>query len=303
MLMLLSTEHYIAFSRIFMMYLASSLHIPMYAFIEDENRVAQSLGKIYKTLREESEKCEAEVQKKLEELRKENGCKKSEAIELTDTTDVEDAKVVQETKQVQGTKPVKDNKPVKKYRPVTNPAQAGITLLAAGLGMIPAGQGLPAVSLPPVTVANLLGSLSDNESALATFFGVNPNRPSTKSIDSFALTLQDIGFIPLHGPKEPGFQNQKEVAPEDRRMRLVLGVNGLLTSKDDVCSPWKRLGSQNEVYAVRWETESLEKIGSAFETLLKSKAWAQCQKDLDRTPSKSKSPSGVSHVHANFPKF
>lgn len=288
MLMLLSTEHYIAYARIFMMYLASSLHIPMYILVEDENRIARSLGKIYKTLCEESEKCEAEEQKKLEGLKKANECKKPDPVENNDTTDAEDAKVVQATKQVQGTKPVKDNKPSKKYRPVANPAQAGTALLAAGLGMVPAGQGLPAVSLPPVTVANLLGSLSDNESALATFFGVNPNRPSTKSIDSFALILQDIGFIPLHGPKDPGFQNQKDLAPEDRRMRLVLCVNGLLTTKDEVCSPWKRLGSQNEVYAVRWEIESLEKIGSAFETLLKSKAWAECQKDLKRTPSKLK---------------
>ncbi|KAI7788732.1 transmembrane and coiled-coil domain-containing protein 4 [Diaporthe eres] len=284
MLMLLSTEHYIAYSRVFMMYLASSLHIPMYAFIEDENRVARSLSKIYKTLCHESEKCESEEQKKLEELKKANECKRPDAVEHTDTMDAEDTKGVQETKQVQGTRPVKDNKPLRKYRPITNPAQAGTTLLAAGLGMVPAGQGLPAVSLPPVTVANLLGSLSDNESALATFFGVNANRPSTKSIDSFALTLQDIGFIPLHSPKESGFQNQKDVAPEDRRMRLVLCVNGLLTPNDDVCSPWKRLGSHNEVYAVRWETETLEKIGSAFETLLKSKAWAECQKDLNRTP-------------------
>lgn len=260
----------------------------MYVLVEDENRIARSLGKIYKTLSDESEKCEADEQKKLEELKKANECKKPDPVENNDTADAEDTKVVQETKQVQGTKPVKDSKPSKKYRPVANPAQAGTTLLAAGLGMVPAGQGLPAVSLPPVTVANLLGSLSDNESALATFFGVNPNRPSTKSIDSFALILQDIGFIPLHGPKEPGFQNQKDIVPEDRRMRLVLCVNGLLTAEDEVCSPWKRLGSQHEVYAVRWETESLEKIGSAFETLLKSKAWAECQKDLKRTPSKLK---------------
>lgn len=290
MLMLLSTEHYIAYSHIFMMYLASSLHIPMYALIEDENRVAQSLGKIYKTLCDESEKCEAEEQKKVEELKKANECKKSDAVEHTDTTDAEEIKAVHETKQVQGTKPVKDTRPLRKYRPVTNPVQAGTTLLAAGLGMMPAGQGLPAVSLPPVTVANLLGSLSDNESTLATFFGVNPNRPSTKSIDSFALTLQDIGFIPLHGPEESGFQNQKDVAPEDRRMRLVLCVNGLLTDKDDVGSHWKKLGSQNEIYIVRWETETLEKIGSAFETLLKSKAWAECQKELNRTPSKLNRP-------------
>lgn len=288
MLMLLSTEHYIAYARIFMMYLASSLHIPMYALVEDENRVAQCLGNIYKALCEESEKCEAEEQKKLEELRKANEWNKPSSVENNDITDAEDTKAVQETKQVQGTKPVKESKPSKKYRPVANPAQAGTALLAAGLGMIPAGQGLPAVSLPPVTVANLLGSLSDNESALATFFGVNPSRPSAKSIDSFALILQDIGFIPLQGPKEPGFQNQKDLAPEDRRMRLVLCVNGLLTTQDEVCSPWKCLGSQNEVYVVRWETETLEKIGSAFETLLKSKAWTECRKELNRTPSKLK---------------
>lgn len=299
MLMLLSTEHYIAYSRVFMMYLASSLHIPLYALIEDENRIARSLGKIYKSLCDESEKCEAEEQKKLEEIKKTSECKKPDAVEHTDTTDAEDTKVVQKTKQVQGTRPVKDSKPVRKYRPVTNPAQAGTTLLAAGLGMVPAGQGLPAVSLPPVTVANLLGSLSENENALATFFGVNPNRPSTKSIDSFALTLSDIGFIPLHVFKESGFQNQKDVAPEDRRMRLVVCVNGLLTPKDDICSPWKRLGSQNEVYAVRWETESLEKIGSAFETLLKSKAWAECRKELKSTPSKLGSPRGGFRVQAD----
>lgn len=300
MLMLLSTEHYIAYSRIFMMYLASSLHVPMFAFIEDENRVARSLGKIYKTLCDESQKCEAEEQKKLEELKKANECKKSDSLENADTTDAEETKAVQGTKQAQGTKPVKDTRPLRKYRPVTNPAQAGAVLLAAGLGMVPAGQGLPAISLPPITVANLLGSLSDSESALATFFGVNPSRPSTKSIDSFALTLQDIGFIPLHGPKESGFRNQKDIAPEDRRMRLILCVNGLLTSKDDVGSPFKRLGSQNEVYAVRWETESLEKIGGAFETLLKSKAWAECQKELDRTPSKLKPPLAGCRTQANL---
>jgi hypothetical protein len=285
--MLLSTEHYIAYARMFLMYFASSLHIPMYVLVEDENRIARSLGKIYKTLCDESEKCEAEEQKKLEELKKANECNKPDLVEKNDATDAENIKVVQETKQVHGAKPAKD-KPSKKYRPVANPAQAGAALLAAGLGMVPAGQGLPAHSLPPVTVANLLGSLSDHEGALATFFGVNPNRPSTKSIDSFALVLQDIEFVRLHGPKEPGFQNQKDIAPQDRRMRLVLCVNGLLTDGDGICSPWKSLGSQNEVYAVRWETESLEKIGSAFGTLLKCKAWAECQKALKRTPSKLK---------------
>lgn len=278
-LMLLSTEHYISFSRLFLMHLASSLHIPFHVLVEEEQRIAQGLGKIYKTMCDESDKREAEEQKKFSEN------KADDDTEKTGTTCTEKVK------------PVKEVKAAKKYRPSTNPLQAGATLLAAGVGTILAAQGLPAASLPPVTVANLLGALSDNESALATFFGANPARPTVKSIDSFSQILQDCGFVPVYGSKHAELQDQKDVAPEDRRMRLIICINGLLTDKDNVVSPWERLGTQNEVYAVRWEMDTLEKIGGAFDTLLKSKAWDEARQELIRIPSKLDSFRPASEGH------
>lgn len=288
-LMLLSTEHYISYSRLFLLHLASSLHIPMHVLIEEEQRIAQGLGKIYRTMCDESDKREAEEQKKLAEANKMDEGKETGAVEKPETMGAEKTKIVQETKQVQEAKSVKENKGSKKYRPSSNPLQAGATLLAAGVGTVLAGQGLPAVSLPSVTVANLLGALSDNESALATFFGANPARPTVKSIDSFSQILQDCCFVPVYGSKHTELQDQKDVAPEDRRMRLVICINGLLTGTDNVVSPWERLGPQNEVYAVRWETDTLEKIGSAFNTLLNSKAWTEARQELIRVPSKLES--------------
>lgn len=258
----------------------------MHVLVEEEQRIAQGLGKIYKAMCDESDKREAEEQKKLVETNKMDEGKKTDTLGIAETTGVEKTKLVQEAKQVQETKPVKENKPSKKFRPSTNPLQAGTTLLAAGVGTVHAAQGLPAASLPPVTVANLLGALSDNECALATFFGANPARPTVKSIDSFSQTLQDCCFVPVYGSKHTELQDQKDVAPEDRRMRLVICINGLLTDKDDVVSPWARLGPQSEVYAVRWEMDTLEKIGGAFDTLLNSKAWAEAKKELARAPSK-----------------
>ena len=271
-LIFLSTEHYISYSRLFLLNLASSLHVPSYVLVEEEQRIAQGLGSIYKNMCDESDRREAEEQKKLAETNKLDEDKKGGLETQPENKDAEKAKPV--------------TKPAKKYRPSANPLQAGTTLLAAGVGTVLAGQGLPAASLPPMTVANLLGALGDSESSLATFFGANPARPSVKSLDTFSQTLQDCAFVPVYGSKHTELQNQKEVAPEDRRMRLVICVNGLLTETDEFVSPWARLGPQNEVYAVRWETDILEKIGGAFDTLLKSKAWTEARQELARVPSK-----------------
>lgn len=253
--------------------------------VEEEQRIAQGLGSIYKTMCDNSDKRDFEEQKKLADTNKSEEVKTRTVETQPGTTDPEKAKLGQETKQVQEAKPVKETKSSKKYRPSANPLLAGTILLSAGVGTVLAGQGLPAASLPPVTVANLLGALGDNESALATFFGANPARPSVKSIDSFSQTLQDCGFVPVYGSKHTELQDQKDVAPEDRRLRLVICVNGLLTDTDSVVSPWASLGPQSEVYAVRWETDTLEKIGGAFDTLLKSKAWNEARQELTCVPS------------------
>lgn len=299
-LMLLSTEHYISYSRLYLLYLASSLHIPSWVLIEDENRIACGLGKIYKTLCEEAEVRELEEKKVLEEQRKveealkaaqEEDAKVGEQSEAGDyghidvaqgATQAQEAKVVQEA----GKPPHRE--PKKKWRPNPNPLHVGNTLLSVGIGVIPEGQGLPSFRLPPVTVAHLMGPLGDCETAVGIFFGVNPYRPSIRSLDTMAQTVPDGAFIPLHCPIEHHhLRDTKDLAPQNRRMRLVICINGLLTDKDNNSSPWDCLGHHNEVLSIRWENEALEKIGSAFETLLRSKVWPESLEQLRSTPSKS----------------
>ncbi|KAF3766010.1 DUF726-domain-containing protein, partial [Cryphonectria parasitica EP155] len=225
-LMTLSTEHYISYSRLYLLYLASSLHIPAWVLIEEENRVAGGLGKIYKTLW---------------------------------------------AQQAQEARPSKEHK--KKWRPSINPVQVGKTLLAAGLGMIEAAQGMPTLSLPPTPVAHLMGPLGDCETAVGMFFGVNPNRTRVLTFESLTSVVQDGAIIPLHSADMSKLVDPKAIAPEDRRMRLVFCVSGFLMDKDDITTPWKCLGHHNEVLAISWEVDVLEKVGAALDTLLKSKAW------------------------------
>lgn len=298
-LMLLSTEHYISYARLYLLYLASSLHIPSWAVTEDENRIAFGLGKIYKTLCEEAEVRELEEKKALEEQRKMTDALKpiqdesSQPRENSAASDsghvdvAQGAVPAQEVKVVQEANKPPPREPKKKWRPNPNPVHVGNTLLSVGLGMIPEGQGLPSFRLPPVTVAHLMGPLGDCEAAVGIFFGVNPYRPSIRSLDTMAQIVTDGAFIPLHCPIEhPHLRDAKDLAPTNRRMRLVICINGLLTDKDDSTSPWNSLGHHNEVLSIRWETESLEKIGSAFETLVRSKVWPESLEQLRRTPSK-----------------
>lgn len=293
-LMLLSTEHYISYSRLYLLYLASSLHIPSWVLTEEENRIAGGLGKIYKTLCEQAEEREVEEKKQAEELQKiEEAQKAAEArvtgvvsqLERSEQTNVvQEAQQAQEAQQVQEARPAKE--PRKKWRPSVNPIQVGTTLLAEGIGMVESVQGLPAISLPPTTVTHLIGPLGDCETAIGVFFGVNPSRPSIQSIETLTSGLHDGAFIPLHCPAETEIRDSKDIAAEHRRMRLVLCVNGVLKDMDDIVTPWNCLGHHNEVLAVRWESECLEKIGGAFNTLVKSKAWPESLKQLCKVPSK-----------------
>lgn len=297
-LLMLSTEHYISYNRIYLLYLASSLHLPQSVLIEEENRVACGLGKIYKTLCEEAEARELEeaalaekvvaqlaedfakleLAKKFADVQDPEGLvsvDKKETVQTDAAKETQKAHEAQQAQQAHQAQEIKIREPKKKWRPNPNPIQVGNGLLDVGIGLIEAHQGLPPLSLAPMTVAHLIGPLGDCEVACGVYFGVNIARPAFRSLEAQLSGFPDGGIIALHcadgALKE--IWDPKEVAAEDRRMRLVLCINGLLTSKDDISKPWLCLGNHNENMSIRWETEAIEKVGNAFKILARSTAW------------------------------
>jgi hypothetical protein len=90
-------------------------------------------------------------------------------------------------------------------------------------------------------------------------------------MDHYAKEVEDFRFIPLNG--DLGGQDASLDEKKGRRLRVTIGINGWLNSEDDITRPWRVLGSDTEVFALRYEMETLLALGSALQDLVKSYAW------------------------------
>ncbi|KAL2179928.1 uncharacterized protein P884DRAFT_290183 [Thermothelomyces heterothallicus CBS 202.75] len=177
-----------------------------------------------------------------------------------------------------------DGKPPKRWRAglggtsaATIPVSA--SGMAAALEAASIGSVLGIVGIPGTAAASLLGIMGENSLAAGQLFGIYGTRNPGKMMDHYLKDVGDFAFLPLRGSTGENLELGK-VAPESRRLRVVLGISGWLTSKDDAISPWQCLGHQSEVYAVRWELDALWKLGSSFDTLVRSAAWSMAKKEI-----------------------
>jgi hypothetical protein len=233
LLLLLSLEHYSSYSRILLLHLSSSLHLPLHILVEDEVKVAQGLLEAAKHMSGS------------EETQKRND----------------------------------DNKVARRWKvglaSVAGAAVIGVTgglaapLVAGAIGTIMVGVGLEAT-----TAAVLLGSLAESGVIVGTLFGAYGGRMTGKMMDAYAKEVEDFAFLPLKGSKH------HDPLPEDRRLRVTVGVSGWLTQKEDIITPWRALGRKSEVFALRWELEALTKLGSSMESVVKSAAWTVAKKEI-----------------------
>lgn len=160
-------------------------------------------------------------------------------------------------------------------------------LVAAGIGIVPGG----GPTLGPATIAGLLGPVADSCMCLGTVFGIYyANKATGKMLDIFTKDVQDFAFIPLFGETGSEYRDAKDVSPDNRRLRVVLGINGWTTENEDITQPWQALGNQSEVFAFRWDSEALLKIGTSLETVAKSAAWLSAKGDM----------AGRSSISPNF---
>ncbi|KAK4042248.1 hypothetical protein C8A01DRAFT_44768 [Parachaetomium inaequale] len=117
-------------------------------------------------------------------------------------------------------------------------------------------------------VASFLGIFWMNGALVGTLFGAFGARMTGEMVDRYAREVEDFRFIPLKDEwgTRGGSQN-------DRRLRVTIGINGWLTTKDDVAKPWRALGDDSEAFALRYEMGSLLGLGKSLQELVSSYAW------------------------------
>jgi hypothetical protein len=233
LLIVLSLEHYVAYSRILLLHISSSLHLPLHVLTEQEVRLAQGL---------------------LEAAKQMSGTEEAE-------------------------KRSDENKVARRWKVglagVAGAAVIGITgglaapLVAAAIGTVMGGLGLGATA-----AAGLLGTLAESGVIIGSLFGAYGGSMTGKMMDAYAKEVDDFAFLPLRGSKH------REAQPQDRRLRVTIGVSGWLTQKEDIITPWRVLGRQSEVFALRWELEALSKLGNSMESVVKSAAWSVAKKEI-----------------------
>lgn len=231
--LVLSLEHYAAYSRILLLHISSSLHLPLHILAEQEVNLAQGL---------------------LEAAKQMSGDEEAE-------------------------KRSDENKTARRWKVglagVAGAAVIGITgglaapLVAAAIGSVMGGLGLGATA-----AAGLLGTLAESGVIIGSLFGAYGGRMTGKMMDAYAKEVDDFAFLHLKGSKH------HEPRPQDRRLRVTIGISGWLTQKEDIITPWRVLGHQSEVFALKWELKELSKLGHSMESVIKSAAWTVAKKEI-----------------------
>lgn len=170
-------------------------------------------------------------------------------------------------------------------------------LVSAGIGSILGG-----FNLGPTVASGILGPMSENPLLIGALLGQPGARALGKPMEQYSKDIMNFAFIPFHGSTGEDLEIGK-IVPESRRLRAVICISGWLTNEADVTNPWKALGQRTEAYGVRWDTESLLKMGGALETVLKSAAWSMAKKEIIARTSELLLPTAPATANQHGPVF
>lgn len=156
---------------------------------------------------------------------------------------------------------------------VAGAALIGITgglaapLVAAGLGTVMGGLGLGGT-----IAASYLGALASSGVVVGGLFGAYGGKMTGQMMDRYAKEVEDFAFIPVRGTTK-NFKDEKEAAKEDHRLRVTVGITGWVIEEDNIVVPWRVIGPESEVFALRWEYEALLHLGNSMRALVTTAAW------------------------------
>ena len=290
LLLLLSLEHYVAPSRVLLLYLTSSLKLPLKVLTDDEEKVAKGLLEAAKQMSGDSE-----TRKKVDENKDSRKWKVGLAS-------VAGAALIGVT------------------------GGLAAPLVAAGVGSVMGGLGLGAtaaagylgsVAGSSIIVGGLFGAyggrmtgqVMDKYAREVEDFAFLPVRKQGGEKEQEAEKLRDSvkeqserikGTSPKSNlESRPESQDvststpKSEVAakspqdveasaqdPAERRLRVTIGISGWLTSKAEVDAPWRVIGHNSEVFALRWELEALMNLGNSLDAMVSSAAWGYAKSEI-----------------------
>ena len=101
-------------------------------------------------------------------------------------------------------------------------------------------------------------------------------------MDQYAKEVEDFRFIPLKEEWGKEYAKEDKEAQQARRLRVTIGINGWLSSEDDVTKPWRVIGDDTEVFALRYELKQLLHLGHALRELVESYAWKTLKAEILR---------------------
>ncbi|RYP03815.1 hypothetical protein DL764_004865 [Monosporascus ibericus] len=248
LLVLLSTGSYSAYSRTLICYLTSALEIPPQFLDGEETQIATTMVE--------------SAQKADEEKKGGDGGMSADAV------------AEKRRQQSQASRFWKVG-----LASVAGAAIVGVTgglaapIVAGAIGGLMGSVGLGGL-------ASFLGIFWMNGALIGTLFGAFGAKMTGEMIDNYAKEVEDFQFLPLRDEWGEGCKMSE--AAEARRLRVTIGINGWLTSEGDVTKPWRCLGDESEVFALRYEMKSLLALGAGLESLVTSYAWSAIRTEILR---------------------
>ena len=235
LLLLLSLEHYDAYSRTLLLYLTTSLKLPISLLEKDETTLSHGLLQAAKEMSGDTE-----TEKQAEH-------NKHARIWKVGLASAAGAAVIGIT------------------------GGLAAPLVAAGLGTVMGGLGLGATTAAAylgvlaesgVIVGSLFGAYGGSMTGKMM-------DEYAKEVQDFAFLP-----IRAPHKRHEILKNAKEAATADRRLRVAIGITGWLTAPEEIVTPWRIIGPTTEPFALRFETEALLKLGNGMTSLFKSAAWS-----------------------------
>jgi len=235
LLLLLSLEHYNAASRVFLLYLASSLKLGLKALREDEEQTAKGLLEAAK-----------QISASKETLAKGKESEESRRWKMRLAT-------------------------------VAGAAIVGLSggfaapMIAASVGAMMGEMGLGASA-----AAGYLGAVAGNTYLVGSLFGAYGGRMTGEMMRNLSADVNDFAFLPVHGERKE-HEDSIDAVTDTRRLRVVIAITGWLLEKEEVVTPWKVLKPSAEIFALRFELETLMSLGQSINTMSANSAYEYAQ--------------------------